>query len=194
MNIEISSGNTMLIVGKNGAGKTTLLRLILGLYQPDNDTIKVNNINVSSNDFHKVKQEIGFLNDNIGLFRDLTAWDNIEFFHRIYYPNASNDTRKEDISYVLNKVDLYGHKNKKINFFSRGMKQRLAIARSIINKPKLLILDEPHRGLDIDGKEMIKDIIKEYHNNGTTILINSHDLNDIQDVVTHLMRKIFCRK
>jgi len=184
----------MLIVGKNGAGKTTLLRLILGLYQPDNDTIKVNNINVSSNDFHKVKQEIGFLNDNIGLFRDLTAWDNIEFFHRIYYPNASNDTRKEDISYVLNKVDLYGHKNKKINFFSRGMKQRLAIARSIINKPKLLILDEPHRGLDIDGKEMIKDIIKEYHNNGTTILINSHDLNDIQDVVTHLMRKIFCRK
>ncbi|MGB8452406.1 MAG: ABC transporter ATP-binding protein [Anaerocolumna sp.] len=186
INIKVNSGDSMLIVGQNGAGKTTLLRLILGLYQPDAGNIKVNHVDVLNNDFNKVKEKIGFLNDNIGLFCDLTTWDNIEFFHRIYFPNIGSNQRREEIAYVLKRVDLYQHKSKKIDFFSRGMKQRLAIARAIVNRPELLILDEPHRGLDIDGKEMLKDIIIEYHKNGVTLLVNSHDLNDIQDVVTHL--------
>ncbi|BCJ92727.1 ABC transporter [Anaerocolumna cellulosilytica] len=186
INLKTYSGDTLLIVGKNGAGKTTLLRLLLGLYKADSGTITVNNVNVLDKKYNEIKKEIGFLNDNIGIFRDLTAWDNIEFFHRMYFPNANKETRESDISNVLKKVDLYPHRNSKTDFFSRGMKQRLVIARAIVNKPKLLILDEPHRGLDVEGKEMIKEVLGDFHKSGSTIIINSHDLNDVQESITHL--------
>ena len=186
ISLKIKEGNTALIVGKNGAGKTTLIRLILNLYNVTSGNILVDNINVSSREYDKVKEKIGFLNDNIGLFKEFTAWDNIEFFHRIYFPNATSNQRKIDIEYVLKNVDLYNNRDSKITFFSRGMKQRLAIARAIVNKPKILILDEPSRGLDLEGKEMLKDIIHQYQNDGATILINSHDLDDFQYTATQI--------
>ena len=143
-------------------------------------------IDSKTRQYQELKKKFGFLNDNIGLFRDLTVWENIEFFHRIYFPKAKKETRNQEITDVLKRVELYNHKNEKIDFFSRGMRQRLAIARAVINQPELLILDEPNRGLDVEGKEMLKDIVQEYHQNGATVLINSHDLNDIQEYVTHL--------
>lgn len=186
INLTINPSDIMLIVGKNGAGKTTILRLLLGLYTPDEGTITVNGIDSKTRQYQELKKSFGFLNDNIGLFRDLTVWENIEFFHRIYFPTEKKSTRNQVISNVLKRVELYNHKNEKIDFFSRGMRQRLAIARAIVNQPDLLILDEPNRGLDVEGKEMLKEIVQEYHKKGATILINSHDLNDIQEYVTHL--------
>ncbi len=186
VNISINSGDIMLIVGKNGAGKTTILRLLLGLYTPDDGDITIDGVSIKDTKFKDLKKKFGFLNDNIGLFRDLTAWENIEFFHRIYNPKASKTMRDAEIKDILQKVELYDKKDKKIDFFSRGMRQRLAIGRAIVNNPELLILDEPNRGLDVEGKEMLKDIINEYHKKGATVLINSHDLNDIQEYVTHL--------
>lgn len=186
VNINIHSGDIMLIVGKNGAGKTTILRLLLGLYTPDAGNITIDGINIKDPKYKDLKKKFGFLNDNIGLFRDLTAWENIEFFYRIYNPKASKMIRDKEIKNILQKVELYDKKDKKIDFFSRGMRQRLAIGRAIVNNPELLILDEPNRGLDVEGKEMLKDIVNEYHKKGATVLINSHDLNDIQEYVTHL--------
>lgn len=186
INLTINPSDIMLIVGKNGAGKTTILRLLLCLYTPDEGTITVNGIDSKTRQYQELKKNFGFLNDNIGLFRDLTVWENIEFFHRIYFPTAKKSARNQVISNVLKRVELYNHKNEKIDFFSRGMRQRLAIARAIVNQPDLLILDEPNRGLDVEGKEMLKEIVQEYHKKGATILINSHDLNDIQEYVTHL--------
>ncbi len=186
VNIDIHSGDIMLIVGKNGAGKTTILRLILGLYMPDEGNITIDGVSIKDPKYKELKKKFGFLNDNIGLFRDLTAWENIEFFHRIYNPKANKMIRDNEIKNILQKVDLYDKKDKKIDFFSRGMRQRLAIGRAIVNTPELLILDEPNRGLDVEGKELLKDIVNEYHKKGATVLINSHDLNDIQEYVTHL--------
>lgn len=186
INLTVNPSDIMLIVGKNGAGKTTILRLLLGLYTPDEGMITVKGIDSKTRQYQELKKKFGFLNDNIGLFRDLTVWENIEFFHRIYFPKAKKETRNQEITDVLKRVELYNHKNEKIDFFSRGMRQRLAIARAVINQPELLILDEPNRGLDVEGKEMLKDIVQEYHQNGATVLINSHDLNDIQEYVTHL--------
>lgn len=186
ISLNINKGNTELIVGRNGAGKTTLIRIILNLYNATSGKITVDNVDVKTKEYNKIKEKIGFLNDNIGLFKDLTAWDNIEFFHRIYFPNAKSIERKNDIERVLKIVDLYNKKDSKITFFSRGMKQRLAIARAIVNNPKLLILDEPSRGLDIEGKEMLMDIIKQFQKDNCTILINSHDLDDFQHIATNM--------
>jgi len=186
ISLKINDGDTSFIVGKNGAGKTTLIRIILNLYKSTSGKVLVDGVDVNSSEYVKVKESIGFLNDNIGLFKDFTAWDNIEFFHRIYFPNAKASQRRSDIEKVLKRVDLYSNRNNKITFFSRGMRQRLAIARSIINNPNLLILDEPSRGLDIEGKEMLKDIIEEYQKKNATILINSHDLDDFQDIATKI--------
>lgn len=186
INLSVEDGDIMLIVGRNGAGKTTLLRLLLGIYTLEQGEIQVDGISVKSQTFSKIKDKIGFLNDNLGLFRDLTAWDNIEFFYRIYQPNVSKRKRDEDITRVMKKVELFENRNKKIDFFSRGMKQRLAIARAIVNDPRILILDEPHRGLDVEGKEMVKEIVSDYAKQGVTTIVNSHDLNDMQEVVTHV--------
>jgi ABC-2 type transport system ATP-binding protein len=186
INLDINKGNVMLIVGKNGAGKTTLLRLLLRIYTLDEGEITVDGISVKSKNYYQIKERIGFLNDNLGLFRDLTAWDNVEFFYRIYQPKAQKKQRDEEIIRVLKRVDLYENKDRKIDFFSRGMKQRLAIARAIVNNPDILILDEPYRGLDVEGKEMIKDIVNEFEKKGATIIINSHDLNDMQEIVSHV--------
>ncbi|SET03337.1 heme ABC exporter ATP-binding protein CcmA [[Clostridium] polysaccharolyticum] len=186
INLKISPSDIMLIVGKNGAGKTTILRLLLGLYTPDEGSITIDGIDSKTRQYQKLKKNMGFLNDNIGLFRDLTVWENVEFFHRIYFPEAKKNIRNQMISDVLKRVELYNHRDEKIDFFSRGMRQRLAIARAIVNQPNLLILDEPNRGLDVEGKEMLKEIVQEYHKKGATVLVNSHDLNDIQEYVTHL--------
>lgn len=182
ISLNINDGDTCFIVGKNGAGKTTLIRIILNLYKIDSGKVFVDGVDVNSREYTKVKANIGFLNDNIGLFKDFTAWDNVEFFHRIYFPDAKASQRKADIEKVLRIVDLYTNRNSKITFFSRGMRQRLAIARSIVNNPRILILDEPSRGLDIEGKEMLKEVIENYKKQNATILINSHDLNDFQDI------------
>ncbi|MCB2362191.1 ABC transporter ATP-binding protein [Clostridium estertheticum] len=186
VSLTIKQGETSLIVGKNGAGKTTMIRIILNLYQATSGKVFVNKVDVNSSEYTVVRNKIGFLMDNIGLFKDLTAWQNLEFFDRIYFPKAPHHHRVERITKRLKEVELYNKKDEKITFFSRGMRQRLAIARSLINNPKLLILDEPSRGLDIEGKELLKEYIKRLQKEKCTILINSHDLNDFQHICTNL--------
>jgi len=122
VSFKVNRGDIFALVGPNGAGKTTLIRLILNLYNPDSGKITVNNVDVRSKEYDKVRQKIGFLLDNIGLFRDLTAWENLEFFHRIYFPNASKSIRNEKISMLLKEFDLYSKKDSNISFFSRGMR------------------------------------------------------------------------
>ena len=186
IDLIIPSNSVYLVVGRNGAGKTTLLRILQGLYKADTGSVSIDGKEVGKQNFKSIKKKIGFLNDKLGLFKDLTAWDNIEFFHRIYFPRKTGLQRVNDIKNIFIKVGLYEHRHRKIDFFSRGMRQRLALARSIINEPDILILDEPHRGLDVEGKELLKSIILEYKEKGATIIINSHDLNDVEEYVTHV--------
>ncbi|WP_054942486.1 ABC transporter ATP-binding protein [Paenibacillus ihuae] len=186
INLQITRGSVFSIVGPNGAGKTTIIRMILNLYNTTEGKILVNNVDVSSKEYTSVRNKIGFLLDNIGLFKDLNCWDNLEFFDRIYYPSAKYPERSERIGRLLKKVDLFDKRSDKITFFSRGMKQRLAIARALINEPELLILDEPSRGLDVEGRMLLKEFIQELTGKGCTIIFNSHDLNELQEVCTHV--------
>lgn len=186
VSFSIGKGETFALVGPNGAGKTTLIRLILNLYNIDSGEIVVDGISVNDKNYKAKKSKIGFLLDNIGLFKDLTAWENLEFFHRIYYKNCSTAIRNDKISSLLKEVDLYSKRDKKISFFSRGMKQRLAICRAVINDPKLLILDEPARGLDIEGQYLLRQFIEKLKENQCTVLINSHDLSEVEKICSKI--------
>ncbi|QOR36623.1 ABC transporter ATP-binding protein [Clostridium sp. 'deep sea'] len=182
ISFNVNEGEIFGLVGPNGAGKTTLIRLILNLYNLSNGDIWVNGISVSSKSFLKLKSDISVLLDSLCLYKDLTAWENIEFFDRIYYNNSTMHDRKKRIQESLKKVGLLDNKNDKIIFFSKGMRQRLALARAFNANAKLLILDEPTIGLDVDGQLMIREQLLQLQKRKTTIIISSHNLNELQKI------------
>lgn len=182
VSLEVEEGTVFGLVGPNGAGKTTLVRLMLNLYNLSEGKIYINKVDTRSNDFSKIKPQIGVLLDSLGLYKNLTAWENIEFYDRIYFPKSTSQERKKRIQTVLESVELLDKCDEKITFFSRGMRQRLALARTFNSRPKLLILDEPSRGLDLDGQFAVRNFISSLKKEGTTVFINSHNMGELQKV------------
>lgn len=176
INLEIKKGEVFALIGPNGAGKTTLVRLLLDLYRPTIGEIKVNVTN----------SNIGVLLDNLGLFKSKSAWNNIEFFYRIFKPKAKKEEMKKKINEIFNYIGLYEHRYENITFFSRGMKQRLAMGRALVNDPELVVLDEPLRGLDLEGQILVRDIILKLKDSGSTVFINSHNMDEIQRVADRI--------
>jgi ABC-2 type transport system ATP-binding protein len=186
INLHIQTGSVYGLIGPNGAGKTSFIRTLLNIYNLTSGDIIVGGVSVKNSGFYKTKSQIGCVLDFLGLYKDLTAWANIEFFHRLFFPKASQTTRSEDITKALNMVGLLSKKDEKITFFSKGQKQRLAIARAVINKPKLLILDEPTSGLDVESIILLREYIKDLQNQGATVLISSHHLSELEKTCTHV--------
>lgn len=180
VSIRVRKGQAYGLIGPNGAGKTTLLRIIMNLYQPTKGNVSINGIEVRTQAFNDLKKNIGCLPENLGLYKELTAWDNLEFFDRIYFPSSTINDRRNRIKKKLEFVELYHKKDEKITFFSIGQKQRLALARAFINDPKLLILDEPTKGLDVEGVFMLRNYIETMKKSGLTIFMNSHHLSEMQ--------------
>jgi len=182
ISLKIKEGTVFGLIGPNGAGKTTLIRLMLNIYTPSEGNIHINKINTRSDEFQKIKPNIGVLLDSLGLYKAMTAWQNVEFYDRIYYKKSTKRERYDRIRHSLELVDLMDHADENINFFSRGMRQRLALARTFNSKPKLLILDEPSRGLDMEGQFAVRHFIESIKKEGTTVFINSHNLGELQKV------------
>ena len=180
--LHVKKGEVYGLIGPNGAGKTSLIRTLLGIYKPTSGSVTINGLSPSAKEFIKLKYKIGLVMDHLGLYRDLTVWGNLEFFHRIYFPNAKESIRKEDIESSLKVTNMYHKRCEKITFLSRGQKQRLTISRALIVKPELLILDEPTTGLDVEGIILLREILKSINNAGTTILLSSHNLNELQKI------------
>lgn len=175
INFSIDEFDIFGFLGPNGAGKTTCIRLILDLLKSTEGDIlifgKKNNIN-------NIRKNIGFCLDNDGLYENMTAYENLEFFDRIYNPK---ENRSKRIFELLEKVELTNEKNKMVKDFSKGMKKRLGIARALISNPKFLILDEPLSGLDPSGQRLFKNLFKEISKTAT-IFFSSHNLNDVEDI------------
>ncbi|MGB0036712.1 MAG: ABC transporter ATP-binding protein [Candidatus Acidiferrales bacterium] len=183
LTLEIPNGEIYGLVGPNGAGKTTTLKMICGLLLPTSGRVLVNNVDVEKRP-EDAQKYIGYLADFFALYDDLRVWEYLEYFGGAYkLPPDSIPGRTE---YLLLQLGLTGKRDAFIEGLSRGMKQRLGIARAIIHDPPLLILDEPTAGLDPQARIDFKRLLKELNKAGKTILITSHLLGDLQEVCTSI--------
>ncbi|MGL5353617.1 MAG: ABC transporter ATP-binding protein [Clostridium sp.] len=177
VNINIKKGEIYGLLGPNGAGKTTLMRMMTSLVKPTVGEVEVFGTVMTSKSYEILKR-IGAIIEYPEFYNNLTAKENLEI--HCEYMGYHNE---KEIDKILKLVKLPGNNNKKVKEFSLGMKQRLGLARAIVTKPELLILDEPINGLDPEGIREIRDLLKllckEY---GTTILISSHILSEIEQM------------
>ncbi len=170
MNLEVPDGQICVLLGPNGAGKSTLLRLLSTLARPSDGDALIDDYSVNT-DRAEVRKSIGVAMHETLLYEDLTAYENLHFYSRL----MGGDVEDAYIDAVLKRVFLLHRRNDKVGSFSRGMKQRLSIARALINDPKVLLLDEPFSGLDVKSQDLVSSMLTEAASNGAIVLLTAHD-------------------
>ena len=169
--LSIPEGQTFTLFGPNGAGKSTLLRIIATLGKPTSGTVHIRNIDVRESP-EQVRTHIGLISHHTLLYDDLTARENLTFYAKMY--GVKN--KSESVDEALLTVGLADRHKDRVRGFSRGMKQRLAIARATLHQPEILLLDEPFTGLDTAARSLLSDMIFNLRAKGRTILLVTHDL------------------
>jgi len=183
LSMEIEKGHIYGFVGPNGAGKTTTMKIIAGLLKPTSGRVVVNGVDIAD-DPRGVKKKIGYMPDFFGVYDDLKVTEYMDFYAGVYGMD-----RRESVKIageLLELVDLTEKKDSYVDSLSRGMKQRLCLARSLIHNPELLVLDEPASGLDPRARVEMKEILKELKDMGKTILISSHILPELSEMCTSI--------
>ncbi len=173
MNVTFSvdAGSSLAVLGPNGAGKTTLLKIIAGLAKATSGTVRVGDSDLASST-EAVRRQLGVVSHQTMLYDDLTARENLAFYGRLYgLPNL--DTVLEE---TLSSVGLTERSNDRVRTFSRGMKQRLAIARATVHDPQFLLFDEPFTGLDVAGRKTLSERIESFRALSRTTILVTHDL------------------
>jgi ABC-2 type transport system ATP-binding protein len=183
LNLNIKKGEIFGFVGPNGAGKTTTMRIVTGLLKADSGDVYVDGVNAGGN--HKIlKSKIGYMPDFFGVYDNLKAIEYMEFYASIY--GIVGKEAKKLCLELMELVQLSEKADSYVDEMSRGMKQRLCLARSLVHNPELLILDEPASGLDPRARYEMKEILKELHYRGMTILISSHILPELAQMCSHI--------
>jgi ABC-2 type transport system ATP-binding protein len=181
--LEIQTGEIYGLIGPNGAGKTTLIRMLATAEEPTTGEIYINGERLLRDKSNPtLKRRLGYLPDDYPLYEDLTVWDYLDYFARLY--RLRQPRRTQRLHEVLELIQLGNKRNSMISTLSRGMKQRLSLARTIIHEPILLLLDEPVSGLDPIARMQFREIIKALREAGMTILISSHVLSDLAELCT----------
>lgn len=182
-NLSINDGEIYGFVGPNGAGKTTIMKIMSGLLPPDSGTITIDGENVLKN-ISKLKRKIGYMPDFFGVYDNLTVLEYLQFYSSAYgvAEDIANNRSKE----LLELVDLQDKTNAYVDTLSRGMKQRLCLARTLVHNPDILILDEPASGLDPYTRHQLKSILKHLGETGKTILISSHILTELAEICSSI--------
>jgi ABC-2 type transport system ATP-binding protein len=183
VDLEIRQGEVYGLIGPNGAGKTTLIRMLAAAEEPTMGEIYINGdrLRLDKSNIH-IKRFLGYLPDDYPLYEDLTVWDYLDYFARLYRLREPRRTHR--LHEVLELIQLENKRNSLISTLSRGMKQRVSLARTIIHEPILLLLDEPVSGLDPIARMQFRQIIKILQEAGMTILISSHVLSDLAELCT----------
>ena len=182
LNLSIESGELVGFLGLNGAGKTTTMRMLLGLIKPTSGECYIQGNKIDQYNL-EVRNEIGYIIETPYSYPDLTVQENLEIVSTL-----RGIRNKDAIDWVTEKLKLDQYKDKQVKHLSLGNVARLGIAKAIIHKPKILILDEPTNGLDPFGVIEVRELLKELANNlGTTVLISSHKLEEISKVATRIV-------
>ncbi|WP_291098773.1 MULTISPECIES: ABC transporter ATP-binding protein [unclassified Flavobacterium] len=181
--LTIKEGQIFGLLGPNGAGKTTLISMLCGLVKPTSGSFTIDNMTYSKNS-DEIKKIIGVVPQEYALYPTLTARENLLYFGSMYGLKGSN--LKEKVIESLDFLGLLKFADKRIETFSGGMKRRVNLIAGILHNPKVLFLDEPTVGVDVQSKNAIIDYLKQLNKNGTTIIYTSHHLLEAQDFCTDI--------
>lgn len=174
----VPHGSILALIGRNGAGKTTLLKMIAGLLRPSEGTIQLD-----SNGNSSEMSSVGVVGHGEWIYDELTARENLEFFADLYAVKETDRT----VNHWLNVVGLDQFSNSRANEFSRGMRQRLAIARALLHDPRILLLDEPWTALDDRAVQLLSCLLRDVHSRNCTVVICSHQLREVLDMATNIV-------
>ena len=180
LNLEIEQGECFGFIGPNGAGKTTTIKILSTLLKPTWGEARIDGLSVGPVNARQVRSVIGYVPDYFGSYDDMVVQEYLEFFAAAY--DIHGDARKRVIGDVLDLTELGYKIDAEVNGLSRGMKQRLSLARVLLHDPKVLLLDEPASGLDPRARIEIRELLKELHRMGKTILISSHILLELAEL------------
>ncbi len=179
LNLEINEGEIVGIIGHNGAGKSTTMKMIAGLIEPTSGNVRVMGYDIQKGSSTKVKQRIGYLPEESPLYEAMTAQQYLLFFSELYQMPRPKALKR--IDELLSSLDLH-EKNKLTGEFSKGMKRKTAIARTLLHNPDLLILDEPNSGLDPLTSFFIINYLKTLRREGKTIILSAHNLFHVETI------------
>ena len=205
LNLDIHEGEVFGFLGPNGAGKTTTIRMLASLIGPTHGSATVNGYRIGYED-KQIRSTVGVLTETPGMYDNLSAEQNLRIFAELYdIQDVSGQVEK-----YLKMLDLWGRRNDSAGTLSKGMKQKLAIARALVHEPRILFLDEPTAGLDPEAAHMLRDFIAELRTQGRTIFLCTHNLDEadrlcdrigvfktrllVVDTPTNLRSSIFGRK
>jgi ABC-2 type transport system ATP-binding protein len=181
LTLHVNDSEVFGFLGPNGAGKTTTIRMLCCLISKTGGSATIGGYEIDSKEGSlKIRKMIGLVPDNVGLSEHLTAYDNLDFYGKIY--DCSEAQRRESIKRFLEMLGLWDKRNFLAGTFSKGMKQKLAIARALIHDPQVLFMDEPTANLDPEASKTVRDFILQLKKEKKTIFLNTHNLDEAQRI------------
>jgi len=183
LSLTIQDGDIFGFIGPNGAGKTTTMRILVTLLEPTRGRAFINGLDVTKKG-KQVRRMVGYMPDFMGVYDDLKVFEYLEFFAAAF--GIERKKRKSIVEGVLELTDLQSKRSAAVDSLSRGMQQRLGLARVLIHDPKVLVLDEPASGLDPRARIEIRELLRELKRMGKTIMISSHILSELEEICDHV--------
>ena len=178
---SVGEGEVFGFLGPNGAGKTTTVRMLTCLISKTSGTARIGGYDIgNSSDQPRIRRMIGLVPDNVGLYEELSAYKNLDFYGRYY--KVGEAKRAERIEYLLKLLGLWEKRDVAAGTFSKGMKQKLAIARALVHDPQVLFLDEPTANLDPEASKTVRDFILDLKKENRTVFLNTHNLDEAQRI------------
>ena len=175
LSLEVESGEVFGFLGPNGAGKTTTVRMLTGLIRPSSGSAQVAGFELGEDDTN-IRRNVGILTESPGMYERLTAEKNLTIFANLYdVPDIEKSVNK-----YLSMLNLWERRHDAVGSFSKGMRQKLAVARVLIHEPQILFLDEPTTGLDPEASKTVRDFVEELKNEGRTIFMTTHNLDEAE--------------
>ena len=190
LSFEIPEGKLFTLLGPNGAGKTTTVRLLLGLIAPDTGTASIAGYELGQKN-NALRSVCGLLTETPGFYDRMSAWENLIFFSQLYRIHPT--VYEQRLEHHLRAMNLWERRHSLVGTFSKGMKQKLAIIRTILHEPKVIFMDEPTAGLDPEASLMVREMIGKLKGEGRTIVVCTHNLDEAQrlaDIVGILNRRL----
>ncbi len=181
LTFSVAEGEIFGLLGPNGAGKTTTIRMLCCLISRSGGEASIGGYKIGDGaNSLAISKLIGLVPDNLGLYEELTAYENLDYYGKLY--ECPEGRRKDQIEYYLKMMELWEKRDQPVSEFSKGMKQKVAIARALIHDPSLLFFDEPTANLDPESSRVVREIILRLKKEGKTIFLNTHNLDEAQRI------------